>query len=441
MYFKGDFIKVLHIGIDDTDSPNGMCTTYLASEIINELKLNNFEVIDFPRLIRLNPFAKFKTRGNGAVHIKVAININNMEKIKNIVINAVNNLSELDNDNTNPGIVFFEDTLDSDVSNKMHSYAIKAINSIITISEAKSFAEEIGAEIYPIKKGRGIIGALAAIGIQLDDKTYELLSYRIPENYGINRSIDFDSVVKMDNLTGKGTFENIDNGYLAIEPHTPCPILYGIRGESGKILMEAKRIVKVNEPVDSYCIFETNQHTDIHIQNMGKIADMEQNSCYCVMGTVKDNPRVIKGGHIFFTLSDSSGEIECGAYEPTKDFRKITKELVPGDILNVYGGIGKNNTLNIEKFNILQLADKFDYENPICECGKRMTSAGRNKGFKCAKCGNRLRDANKIAKKVPRVLEEKFYETPISARRHLAKPLVRFKEDELSNKCNFSNSS
>ena len=30
--------QILHIGIDDTDSPKGMCTTFLAYKIINRLK-------------------------------------------------------------------------------------------------------------------------------------------------------------------------------------------------------------------------------------------------------------------------------------------------------------------------------------------------------------------------------------------------------------------
>ena len=30
--------QILHIGIDDTDSPQGMCTTFLAYKIITRLK-------------------------------------------------------------------------------------------------------------------------------------------------------------------------------------------------------------------------------------------------------------------------------------------------------------------------------------------------------------------------------------------------------------------
>lgn len=55
-----------------------------------------------------------------------------------------------------------------------------------------------------------------------------------------------------------------------------------------------------------------------------------------------------------------------------------------------------------------------------------MTSAGKNKGFKCKKCGNKVISSEKIAVEEKRELVEgKFYETPVSARRHLAKPLCR----------------
>ncbi|MDR1820459.1 MAG: DNA-binding protein, partial [Methanobrevibacter sp.] len=50
-----------------------MCTTYLATKIIDELKGNNINITGFPRLIRLNPFARFKTRGNGAVSFKISL--------------------------------------------------------------------------------------------------------------------------------------------------------------------------------------------------------------------------------------------------------------------------------------------------------------------------------------------------------------------------------
>ena len=57
---------MLHVGIDDTDSLDGGCTTWVALRVIEEL-LPDFDLIGSPRLVRLNPDVPWKTRGNGAV--------------------------------------------------------------------------------------------------------------------------------------------------------------------------------------------------------------------------------------------------------------------------------------------------------------------------------------------------------------------------------------
>jgi len=403
-----------------------MCTTYLACSIIDELKSVGIEIVDYPRLIRLNPFARFKTRGNGGISFKIDINKYDAKKIvlaKRIILDKVEELSQMAYENTNPGVVFYE----GEITPEMENYAFDTIYSIISIEEAENFANHIGAEIHKFKKGRGIIGSIAAIVCPLEDYTYELLTYRIPENYGKNRLIDEKSVYVMDEKT-PDTFENIDknNDYIAIEPKTPCPILYGIRGESVDGLKLAKGLVEVREPIESFCIFKTNQHTDMHLQNVSKIDDMEKYACYTVSGYVKENPHVIEGGHVFFTLADDSGVIEAAGYEPTKEFRKVVKSLCKGDQVQLFGGIGCGGTFNIEKIKIIKLNKKQHFENPICACGKRMTSSGKNKGFKCKKCGNKLPNGEKIAVEEERdLVEGKFYETPVVARRHLAKPLCR----------------
>jgi len=415
-------INILHIGIDDTDSPDGMCTTFLASQIINKLEDNGIELLDYPRLIRLNPFARFKTRGNGGVSFKIK-NDDNAGLAKQIVLEEVEKLSMFDCDNTNPGIIFYE----GEITEDMVDYAFRAIYEFITIEEAEKFAKSVGCEIHKFKKGRGIIGSIAAISLPLEDYTFELLTYRAPENYGTKRQIDYDSVYEMDRQTFPDTIENIDYGenYIAIEPKTPCPVLYGIRSNNVEALITAKDIVKVSEPIVDYCIYKTNQHTDMHIQKTQDIASMKQFGCYEVTGEVKNKPKVIDGGHMFFYIQDESGEIECGAYEPTKDFRQTVSHLRPGDVIRVFGGIGEQNTFNIEKFQVLKLND-VEYKNPVCECGKRMTSAGKNKGFKCKKCGRKIESNEKVPIVIKRNLKNhQFYETPVSARRHLSKPICR----------------
>ncbi len=412
----------IYVGIDDTDSPEGMCTTYITCVIIDELKYCGFKVEGYPRLIRLNPFARFKTRGNGATSFKIVLNsTTQIEKAKEIILKKVEELSCLENENTNPGVVFYQGT----VNQKLKSFALKAIRSIINIKEAKNIAKEIGADIHCYKNGRGIIGALSAIGCPLDDSTYELLSYRQRENYCSKRKINPQSVIVMDQKTYPQTFDNLDGGYMAIEPHTPCPILYGIRGESPQAVLEAHNMVEIDEPVDRYCIFKTNQHTDIHLQKIKKISEMEKFGCYIVSGEVEALPWNIEGGHVFFKLKDDSGRIQCAAYEPTKDFRKLIKKLCPGDHITVYGGIGSQGTLNLEKIQIKSLAPQYIEQNPLCDCGKRMKSAGSSKGYKCPRCGKKIRSESKLITEIARDLKTGFYEVPPSARRHLSKPLIR----------------
>jgi tRNA(Ile2)-agmatinylcytidine synthase len=397
-------------------------------------------------LIRLNPFARYKTRGNGAVSFKLLVKSEKeYEEVENIVLDRVRELSHLQEENTNPGVVFFkvevdESGIETDSSNagdlevklppELEAYAVNTIENIITINDAEELADKIGADIYKFKKGRGIIGALAAIGAPLNDRTFELLAYRMPDNYGTKRKLNYQSIRDMDAKTYPCTFDNLDEseGYITIEPHTPCPILYGIRGETPDAVTEAHNIVKACEPVERTAVFLTNQHTDQHLVPIDNISQMEKCKCYIVSGKVAENPHVIEGGHVILPLKDDSGSIECAAYEPTKEFREAFKELRKGDKLRIYGGIGEKGTLNVEKFELLELAKDYEEINPLCECGKRMKSAGKNQGFKCVKCGRKLKDGSKVLVEIERSIQEGFYEVPPSARRHLSKPLVRFQE-------------
>ena len=61
----------LHIGIDDTDSPRGGCTTYIAALLVEKLSNMGATFIDYPNLIRLNPNVPWKTRGNGALCLRI----------------------------------------------------------------------------------------------------------------------------------------------------------------------------------------------------------------------------------------------------------------------------------------------------------------------------------------------------------------------------------
>lgn len=418
----------VYVGIDDTDSASGMCTTYICCVIMDRLKSCGFEVDGLPRLIRLNPFAPHKTRGNGAISFKIVLKSKKeVKNAKKIILDMVEELSVMEDPKTNPGLVFYE----GEITPELQNYALKTIRTIVSLEEAENLAEKLGAEIFKYKKGRGVIGSLAAIGCPLHDATYELLAYRDPANYGRKRMVDENSVLEMNQKTYPDTFDNVDHGYMAITPHTPCPVLYGIRGETKEAVLKAHKMVKVLEPIEFFRVFLTNQHTDMHLQSIDAISMMKQYQCYILEGTVKTQPLVIEGGHVIFVLKDESGEVECAAYEPTKKFRDVVRHLAPGDQIGVYGGIGNKGTLNVEKIKVKSLASVYEYLNPLCECGKRMKSAGKGKGFKCPRCGSKIRvgseEVGEVREKreMVRMIKPGLYEVPPSARRHLSKPLVR----------------
>ncbi|MGN6624667.1 MAG: DNA-binding protein, partial [Candidatus Nitrosocosmicus sp.] len=103
--YKEEYKNTLHIGFDDTDSTLGRCTTHLAYTIVDIL-IKKFKVsfVDFPLLIRLNPNIPIKTRGNGAVCLR--IKGKDYEKIKAEILYIIERYSDLEN-SANPGLAFY----------------------------------------------------------------------------------------------------------------------------------------------------------------------------------------------------------------------------------------------------------------------------------------------------------------------------------------------
>ena len=105
--------------------------------------------------------------------------------------------------------------------------------------------------------------------------------------------------------------------------------------------------------------------------------------------------------HVIFKIKDETAEADCAAYEPTGDLRKIARELIVGDSVEVYGAVHKATTtkpltINLEKIRIINLQEKVQLENPLCpNCGKRLKSMGKNQGFRCEKCGGKFADLKK----------------------------------------------
>jgi tRNA(Ile2)-agmatinylcytidine synthase len=426
---------VLWIGVDDTDTLQGMCTTFLLTEIVRDLT-EELDLIGYPRLVRLNPNIPWKTRGNAALCARFgrgqgpprqvgevdgrpifAFRRSRLTPNPSVARERVAALVErwacFEDHTTNPGFV----VLRAPAPPWLYWSAVR---KVVTKRQALRAAARLG-HVAGYKNGRGIIGALASTAWRPQDRTYEILAYRRPSRWGTPRDIDPASVVDMDRRF-PSTFNNYDyeNRRVVIAPHSPCPILFGIRGDNPEVLPDAMRAIR-SESRDRWLVFETNQGTDDHVSHtrlpaVGRTIRMS--------ATVSAFPRVVRGGHVVVR----AGIMDLVAYEPSKQFRTVVGSLIPGDRIMAVGSVrNRPRSLNLEKLKILSTVPLVRKEaNPWCStCGKRAKSIGKGGGFRCVRCGARFRADQADWRVVQRNVGPGWYEPPVSARRHLSKPLKR----------------
>jgi len=418
----------IHLGIDDTDSLAGGCTTKIATDLVLQLVERGVRFLDHPNLVRLNPNVPWKTRGNGAVCLRIECQVR-PEEILELATEEIDRSSRLGDLETDPGVVVVTGAVPKDIVR----FSEEALVRIVTLDEAFSIIKKVGADAFGYGSAQGVIGALAAIGNTLDcDHTFELIAYRSRNFVGKPRLIDKSSIFRMSEKMKDVTFNNIDpeTGRILITPRGPDPILCGVRGESAEAVRKAFQMLQIGELVSAWVIFRTNQGTDAHLARKSALVDLQDNCAVIAEGTVKEKPHTICGGHVIFPLQDETGSVDCAAYEPTGHFREIVKRLEPGDRLRVFGGVRPPSstiprTINLEKLQILKPIGHKKSQNPICSaCGKRMKSAGRGQGYRCKRC--RTLASSKIHNEIRRELEEKVYLPPPRAHRHLTKPQVRY---------------
>jgi len=404
------------IGIDDTDSPEGMCTTYLGAVLARRLIHEHMRVNE-ARLVRLNPNVTFKTRGNAAIALDVA---GDRDQAFAIACATVEELADFSCENTNPGVVVVDERPDP-------AFYRKAVTDFCQIDEAVELLEAAGARYRGYKNRRGLIGATAAVASEPEDRTSEILVYRQPERWGSPREVDRASLFAAEEATFPHTWDTVDtaNDVVVCVPHTPDPVLFGIRGESPSWVMMARSMVESEKPAIEQ-IWVTNQGTDAHLVD-GKIGTLREGLSYRARGFVSEAPKTGMGGHVSFMMNDGENSLRCMAYEPTKNFRQIVRQLVSGDEVIAVGSF-KKGSINLEKIRIISLARPSITRPPLCTaCNKRMTSDGKGKGYKCRKCGARANDPEIL--ETSRTLKPGWYEVPPTARRHLAKPLCRGEPD------------
>ena len=444
------------VAVDDTDSrTDGMCTTYVATLLAERLADADARVRR-RLLIRLNPAVKHKTRGNAAV----ALHVDGVDAATAFehACALVSELAVHDDPRTSPGVVVADvdvagdpfDPTTSPIPDPVGEFARRALRERLALEEATALASDHGfrhagiaadAEATDSDGGRGRIGALAAVGAPLafDDWTHEHVSYREFDRCGTPREVDADSVFAAAERGYPTVWDTVDRdtGEVVCVPNAPGPILHGIRGDDPAACRAVAEAI-ASESVDRAVTFLTNQGTDAHVAS-GGIGALRDGAGYRVAGTVVGGPETRQGGHVHVDVgahADRDELLRCVAFAPTGRFRDRVRALRTGDRVTVCGehevretpDLGgssstKRSTLKLEKFAVRDLV-RTELTTPTCpDCERRMSSAGRGQGYRCRDCGTS--EPERVARPIDRELDPGWYEVPPSARRHVAKPLVR----------------
>jgi tRNA(Ile2)-agmatinylcytidine synthase len=429
------------LGLDDTDSRFGHCTTHLGYLIVCELARIGCTFSSYPRLVRLNPNVPFKTRGNAAVCVEFEARTNGL---RDEAFKAAERLLEAEADvanGANSALIMVSKDRDDDLAFFRHVYQ-SAVNGMVSYRKAIVAVSKMGIRHKLLGNGMGIVGAVASLGFScaLDDHTYELIAYRRPENCGTPRAVEPRSVREMETETFPHTFNSYDHesGRVLVAPTGPDPVLAGVRGDSPQTVLEAFRKIEIGEEALGHVIYTTNQCTDAHLTHRLS-TPLRAFSAGWLEGVV-DSTRPSQGGHLTLQLhADDSSTVNCMVYEPSGDLRRVARLLKPGDSVRISGGIRRASSknpavINVERIDVLSISHEAVKANPRCvACGSGMKSEGRGKGYQCKKCGHksagpaRARGAPKAA--ATRIYTGTYLPSP-RAQRHLTKQLIRYGREQ-----------
>lgn len=430
----------LWVGIDDTDSPNGGCTTWVLTELLSLARDEGVDLLGEPRLVRLNPNVPWKTRGNAALAARFGRGRGTRTRMGSVAgrpiwsfsrggplptsrerdfveraWERVRTSSRLGEPKTDPALVAVQRPLPA-------SMYFQAVREVVPFEDTRRFLDSVGAVMFAEGDGRGIVGASAAIAWPGRRATWEMIAYRPMSREGAPRRVNAGSVRETArNHPGLFLCHDPRTRRLLVTPHTPCPILFGLRGTDPRSPVHARRAV-VSEKVDRWVLFRTNQGTGDHL--VPRLArELLPFGSGRVEGRVSAEPRVLRGGHARLRLTDAEGaDLEAIAFEPTKTLPRVVRALVPGDRIEIWGSRDSEAVMKLEGIRVVSLVPRWTpSQPPRCpECARTTHTLGAGRGFMCPTCHRRFPPEARTRIRAPSEVRPGVYHPTPSARRHLA---------------------
>ena len=397
--------STFRIGLDDTDHPDGGCTTFDLNSLTNHLasEIPSFREIE-RRLVRLWPYAERRTRGNAALCLMASVSDEDEGALYRALEEWVPKPTGKDGKSSaRPAIVVGRDA-------PPIGWYTEAVRSHVDLDERLRDIVSADFNIFTkSERPHGAIGASAAIAWDGGRSTWELVAWRDQSALGTRRVVDEGMISSMSERY-PGTFANRDptTGRCLIAPRTPCPVLYGIRGRSVPEIKEAHRWLQSsgsNEHSPNFAIHRTNQCSDDHVVGAES-------------GTVVTAPEVAVGGHTHLKVHGSNGSESLVAFKEGGPVNEALRGLQTGDRIHWVGLRAPDGSIHLER---LMLFDQVPVAvgRPMC-CGKAMKSSGANAGLRCSKCNG---VANRAWRSSSNREQGIWFEPQSSNRRHLARPL------------------
>lgn len=370
------------LGLDDTDSLLGGCTTLVFHQLLEHLPCKHGE----PRLTRLWPFANRRTRGNAALSVELFCGEEIIPWLddywKSNIEPLAGKIGESEHSDrkqypADPGMVLFEKQPD-----EIHYW--NAVRGEVSYIEG-------GIQWG----GHGRIGAAASCSWKASNATWEGIAWTNEERY-----VSDELLTKVTELDGTFLCRDPRTSRGLISPRGNSPILFGVRAINQDIATIATNILLEDcSNVIGHRIFKTNQSTGDHIERE-YIHNVE-------------NIEIKKGGHVII-----NNNIIC--FSDSGDMNILCQWLEFGDEISCIG-LEYEGKLHLEGVRVINSVSKL---RPMCKCGTRMKSMGKNQGSRCPKCKTKSSNNWELSERIPPFKD--WVQPPYDKRRHLAEDLSSY---------------